>query len=106
MVAARGGGTMWIDKRLDFKLNAGPIEKMQDMMGKQIGGAIALVTDQAIAYRVLGTADDPKIQAEVGGKVGEGVQAVGKGIGEGVQNVGKGVGDGIKGIFGQDEKKK
>ncbi len=65
-VAARGTGTVGLDKTLDLKVNAGPLEKVQGMLGG-VGSAIGRVTDAVSGYRVTGTIDQPTIELEVGG---------------------------------------
>jgi hypothetical protein len=111
--AVRGTGTMWLDQRINFKLNGGPIEKVQSMLGKEVGGVLGAVTDNLYAYEITNTTADPKIGVKVGGAIGENVGKVGGAIGDnvgkvgqGIGNVGKGIGDGVKGIFGGGDKDK
>lgn len=62
-VAARGTGTMGFDGSLDFSVNGGPIESLQNKLGK-IGGLIGRLTDQVLTYRIRGTTSDPKIAVQ------------------------------------------
>lgn len=103
VVAARGKGTVWLNQKLDLLVNAGPIEKLQSMLGRNIGAMLGSVTDKLLAYKVVGTMEDPKVEPLVaGGTVGgiantakntveTGVNAVGEGV--------KGIGEGIGNLF-------
>jgi hypothetical protein len=103
-LAGRGKGTVTLDQRLDLLVNAGPIEKMQSMLGV-VGGAIARVTDKILAYRVSGTLGAPRVEVQVGGnavtdvakKTGSAVETGVKAVGEGVNKIGEGIGNLIKG---------
>jgi hypothetical protein len=66
MFAARGQGTIGLDRRVDLMMNAGPLEKMQAMMGG-VGKAFGKLTDSVAAYRVTGGIEDPQIDVEVAG---------------------------------------
>jgi hypothetical protein len=82
-VAARGKGSMTVaDHRLDLMFNAGPIEKMQQLLGQHIGGAIATVTDKVLSYRVTGTFHEPQVKVEVAGGVVDGIGKTFDKIGE------------------------
>ncbi len=59
-VAARGKGTIKFDKSMDLLVNAGPMEKIQNMLG-EVGGILGAVTDTLVKYRVHGTFDAPKV---------------------------------------------
>jgi hypothetical protein len=99
LVAARGTGTVSLDQQLDLVVNAGPVEKVQSLLGKDLGGAFGKLTDQLVSYLVTGPLDTPQIRPQVGGvvtRVGEG--AVDK-VGEGAKGVGKGAEDLLKGVF-------
>lgn len=67
LIAARGTGSVSLDRQLDLTVNAGPVEKMQQVLGRQIGGAIAMVTDRIVAYRVTGVIGDPQVKVQVAG---------------------------------------
>ncbi len=62
-IAARGTGTVGFDQTLDLKVNAGPLEKLQSMLGK-VGDLIGKVTDQLATYRVRGTLSDPTVTVQ------------------------------------------
>ncbi len=102
VVAARGDGTISLDQHLDLTVNGGPVEKMQAMLGSQVGGVLGKITDNVLAYRVTGTVAEPKIGDEVGGGV---VGEVGGKVTEGVGNVGKGIGGALGKIAGQKNDK-
>ncbi len=56
----RGEGVLHFDGRLDFAVNGGPLEKVQNLLG-EVGSWIGAVSDQLVKYRVRGTVDDPKV---------------------------------------------
>lgn len=60
VVAARGKGFIGFDTSIDAELNAGPMEKMQSMLGP-IGKAMGAVTDLLVKYRVTGKIGNVKI---------------------------------------------
>ncbi|HVT90457.1 MAG TPA: hypothetical protein VHD56_16505 [Tepidisphaeraceae bacterium] len=96
-VAARGSGTIGLNRQLDLRVNGGPIEKVQDLLGKQIGGMIAKVTDSLLAYHVTGTIGKPQVDLILAGgsasKVGDVVGNGADKIGEGLQDIGEKIGD-------------
>jgi hypothetical protein len=57
-------GTITYDGTMDLRVNAGPLEKMQEMLGI-IGKVIGAVTDQIASYRVYGPVGDPKITPQL-----------------------------------------
>ncbi len=59
-------GTITYDGVMDLRVNAGPLEKMQEMLGA-IGKIIGTVTDQIASYRVYGEIGSPKITPRVFG---------------------------------------
>jgi hypothetical protein len=81
--AARGHGTVGFDKSLDLTLNAGPLEKMQVMMG-QVGSAFGKLTDAVACYRVTGQIGTPRVEMEFAGGA---VSRVGRGVETGVRSV-------------------
>jgi hypothetical protein len=85
LVAARGSGKLGLDRSLDLTINAGPIEKMQDILGSRVGGAIARVTDKLVSYRVTGKLGQPQVDVVVAGgsvnKVGDTLDRIGENIG-------------------------
>lgn len=101
VVGVRGKGTVSLDRKLDLLVNGGPVERVQQLLGEQIGGTIGMITDKLLAYRVTGTLGDPKVNVQVaGGSVGNvgrgvrgGAEQVGEGIGEGIQRIGEGIGN-------------
>jgi hypothetical protein len=62
-VAARGSGTMGFDGTLDFSVNGGPVESIQNRLGP-IGGILGKITDQFVTYRVRGTTAEPKVSVQ------------------------------------------
>ena len=65
-IAARAKGKIGFDQQLDLAVNAGPVEKMQSLLGKagKVGkllGDITKVTDKLVTYRVTGPASKPEI---------------------------------------------
>ena len=62
-VAARGEGTIGFDQSLDLRLNAGPLEKLQDELGL-IGNIFGAITDSFVKYRVTGTTSDPDVSVK------------------------------------------
>lgn len=60
VVAARGQGTIGFDQQLDLELNAGPLEKVQSLLGP-IGAALGRITDHLVKYHVGGQIGDVKI---------------------------------------------
>lgn len=57
---ARGVGLVGFDRSLDLRVNAGPLEKLQGMLG-QAGKLIGKLTDQLVTYRVTGTISEPSV---------------------------------------------
>jgi hypothetical protein len=64
MAALHGHGDVFFDTHMDMLFNAGPLEKIQSMMG-QIGTLLGKMTDQVTAYTVTGTLGDPKVGVKV-----------------------------------------
>ena len=60
LVALRGKGDMYYDRRLDLGINAGVLEKLQSSMGR-VGNILAALSDGAVTYHVGGTTDQPVI---------------------------------------------
>lgn len=63
-IAARGEGELGFDGRIDFRINAGPLETVQNLLG-EIGSFFGEFTDKLMKYRVTGTIRDPKVRTEV-----------------------------------------
>ncbi len=60
VVSVRGQGVLHFDGRMDFLLNGGPLERVQEMLGG-FGRIFGVVTDQFVKYRVRGTLSEPEI---------------------------------------------
>ncbi len=63
LLAARGGGDIMYTGALDLKMNAGPLEKLQSMLGK-VGDIFGKITDGLVAYRIRGTLAEPKVSVQ------------------------------------------
>jgi len=60
-IGARGRGTVGlVDRKLDLRMNAGPLEGLQATMGT-VGDLTSLVTDRLAKYLVRGTISDPDV---------------------------------------------
>lgn len=66
MFAARGKGVVGLDRRLNLTFNAGPLEKMQSLMGR-VGRVFGAVTDAIASYRVTGRIGETKVNVEIAG---------------------------------------
>jgi hypothetical protein len=62
-VHARGSGTIAFDGGLDFSINGGPLESIQNKLGK-FGSILGKVTDQFVTYRVRGSLAEPKVAVQ------------------------------------------
>jgi len=60
LAALRGHGDIYFDTRLDMLFNAGPLEKVQSMLGT-VGDLLGKVTDEVSAYTVTGTLGKPRV---------------------------------------------
>jgi hypothetical protein len=60
VIAARGDGKIAYDGSLDLTVWAGPVKKIESVLGK-IGETIGKVTDQLLSYRVTGNVENPKV---------------------------------------------
>jgi hypothetical protein len=90
--AARGRGTIgFVDRQLDLVLNAGPLEKMQAVMGR-VGSVFGKLTDAVAAYHVTGPIAKPQVQMQFAGgaigKVGHGVENGVRGVVGGIERIG------------------
>ena len=101
LIAARGKGTVGLDRKLDLALNAGPIEKMTSLFGKQIGGMIGTVTSQLFSYEVTGEIGNAQVKPVVAGGIvkqsGDAVESGVKAVGDGVNKIGAGIGNLLRG---------
>lgn len=59
-LAARGTGLVGFDRTLDLRVNAGPLEKIQSLLGV-VGDLLGKVTDQLVKYTIKGTIDEPEV---------------------------------------------
>lgn|GEM_PF-766971 len=59
-LAARGKGLVRWDGTLNLEANAGPLEKLQSMLGG-LGNLIGQLTDSVMTYLITGPASDPEI---------------------------------------------
>lgn len=65
VASARFTGTISYTGDLDLSANAGPLEKVQGLLG-DIGKAVGKVTDRLMKYRITGPASDPKVSVTAG----------------------------------------
>lgn len=63
LVAAHGDGDVFFNTDLSLKLNAGPMEKIQDNLGK-IGDLLGKITDSFVKYYVSGTVAEPEVSVK------------------------------------------
>lgn len=63
VIAARGDGKVYYDQRLSLALNAGPMEKLQNNLGK-IGDLFGKITDSLVKYYVSGTLSKPNVSVK------------------------------------------
>ena len=106
-LAARGEGVVTLDGRLDLEVNAGPVEKMQSLLGPELGKALGSVTDRLVLYEVTGTTRQPEVRLIVvrGLDRVPGVEQTREGIGDAGRAVGRGisrVGGGLRGALDGD----
>jgi len=64
-LALRGSGTIGFDEHLNLRLNAGPMERLQGILG-DVGKIWASASDAMAGYRVTGTLADPQVNFEIG----------------------------------------
>jgi hypothetical protein len=62
-VAARGHGEIFFDRRVDFRFNAGPLERLQHTLGG-LGELFGKITDQLVTYQVSGDLSDPTFKVK------------------------------------------
>ncbi len=60
---ARGTGVLGFDGGLDFSVNGGPLESIQNKLGK-FGSLLGKVTDQFVTYRIRGSVAEPKVSVQ------------------------------------------
>jgi hypothetical protein len=60
LIAARGTGLVSFDRTLDLRVNAGPLERIQSLLGP-VGDLLGRVTDRLLKYTIKGPFDDPEV---------------------------------------------
>ncbi|RMH26150.1 MAG: hypothetical protein D6692_09985 [Planctomycetota bacterium] len=60
---ARGSGTLGFSGSLDFSVNGGPVEAIQNKLGK-VGDLLGKLTDQVLKYRIRGSLRAPKVTVQ------------------------------------------
>ena len=63
-LGVRGSGEINFDGEINFRFNAGPLEKMQMRMGS-FGHALGFVTDRLVTYQVTGTWSEPRFDGRL-----------------------------------------
>ncbi|MCA9309747.1 MAG: AsmA family protein [Phycisphaerales bacterium] len=63
VAAARGKGTLSYERQMDVLVNAGPMEKVQNMLGAA-GDVLGTVTDRVVKYRIYGHVTKPEVQVK------------------------------------------
>jgi hypothetical protein len=64
LLAARGDGIIKYDGTLDMRVNAGPVERLQSLLGKA-GDLLGMVTDKLVGYKVEGRIGNPTVRLMV-----------------------------------------
>jgi hypothetical protein len=64
LAALHGHGNIYFDTRFDLLINAGPVEKIESLLG-QVGALLGKVSDQVSAYTVTGTLGQPRVGVAV-----------------------------------------
>lgn len=64
LVALHGHGSIYFNTNLDLLINAGPVEKLESLLGS-IGSLLGKVTDEISAYALTGTLGQPKVRVVV-----------------------------------------
>ena len=64
VAALRGHGDIYFDTHMDMLFNAGPLEKIESMLG-QVGDFLGKMTDEVSAYTLTGTLGEPKVGVKV-----------------------------------------
>lgn len=59
-LAARATGTIGFDRSINLTANAGPMEKLQSLLG-EVGNLLGNLTDRLVKYRIQGTTSEPKV---------------------------------------------
>ncbi|MEO6436954.1 MAG: hypothetical protein ABIP55_14505 [Tepidisphaeraceae bacterium] len=88
--AARGRGTVTFAQAINLIVNAGPLEKMQSLIGGRVGRIFGRMTDALANYRVTGTVQQPRVHVQLaGGSVNRAGTAVKSGMGRAIDAVGR-----------------
>lgn len=85
----RGQGEINLDQRLNLKLRGGPLDKVGNLFGQTVAGAVSKVSDLLASYQITGTLTQPQVQVEVAGE-----KAAGK-VGQGAKKAA----DAVRGLF-------
>jgi len=64
LAALHGDGDIYFDSRLNMVFNAGPLERLESLIGTA-GSILGTVTDEVMAYTLTGTLKDPKVNVKV-----------------------------------------
>jgi len=64
LAALDGRGDLYFDTRLDMLFNAGPVKKIESMLGK-VGTLVGKITDEVAAYTLTGTLSEPRVRPKV-----------------------------------------
>ena len=63
LVAGHGTGDIHYDGRLDLRINAGVVEKVEDLLG-ELGDILGALTDRLLPYQISGTWSKPIVTPE------------------------------------------
>lgn len=63
-MGVRGEGELYFDSSINFRFNAGPLEKLQMNLGG-IGDVFGFITDRLVTYQVTGDWDEPRFSGRV-----------------------------------------
>lgn len=63
-MGVRGQGEVYFDGKINFRFNAGPLEKLQINLN-EVGDVLGFITDRLVTYQVTGTWNDPHFSARL-----------------------------------------
>tara|TARA_Y100000589_G_scaffold27325_1_gene22805 strand:- start:12781 stop:14379 length:1599 start_codon:yes stop_codon:yes gene_type:complete len=63
-LGVRGEGELYFDSRINFRFNAGPLEKLQMNLGA-VGDIFGFITDRLVTYQVTGDWSTPRFSGRV-----------------------------------------
>ncbi len=63
-LGVRGEGELYFDSRINFRFNAGPLEKLQMNLGA-VGDIFGFITDRLVTYQVTGDWNEPRFSGRV-----------------------------------------